>query len=108
MLRAEDPLDLLIERLRAVSPADRRAILSRLTASERRRVEGALDIPAPVMAPCYAADIMARIGANPTDTVMTPAARDVLLRVAGPVAPVGTPHRSPSLFARLGDALRRG
>lgn len=108
MLLAEDPLALLVERLRGLSPADRRAILSRLSASERRRVDAALHASAQAAAPSFAADIMARIAAAPTDTAMTPAARQVLLRVAGGAAPVETPHRSPSLFARLGNALRRG
>ncbi|MDZ7282801.1 hypothetical protein N4G62_12260 [Sphingomonas sanguinis] len=108
MLLAEDPLALLIERLRSLSPADRCAILSRLSAPERRRVDAALHAPARGTAPSFATDIMARITAAPTDTAMTASARQVLLRVAGGAVPVEAPRRSPSLFARLGDAFRRG
>jgi len=106
MLLAEDPLDLLLDRLRALSPGDRRAVLARLSPAERRRVEAALRAPAET-APTHAEDIAARIAAPAGDPAMTAAGREALARVAGRTvtSPVAGP--APSLFGRLGGAMGR-
>ncbi|WP_156347152.1 hypothetical protein [Sphingomonas sp. Leaf33] len=109
MLLAEDPFDLLIERLRELPPGDRRGVLARLSSTERRRVEAALLRPPLVVQPSFAADIAERIGAAATHPGMTAATREVLSRLVGNEAMVATPvaGTGPSLFGRLGDLLRR-
>lgn len=42
MLLAEDRIDLLVDRLRGMTPADRRAILARLAPGERKRMAALL------------------------------------------------------------------
>ncbi|MBD8679348.1 hypothetical protein [Sphingomonas sp. CFBP 13720] len=102
MSQADDPID----RLGALSPGDRRAVLARLAPTERRRVVAALDAADPDAASPFAADIAARIAA-PGDA-MTPAARAVLTRMAGQFAPPSPSQPGPSLFGRLRAALGGG
>ncbi len=102
MSRDDDPID----RLRTLSPGDRRAVLTRLTPAERRRVTAALDAADPGAASQFAPDIAARIS-TPGDA-MTPAGRAVLMRMAGQFAPPSPPQPGPSLFERLRAALGGG
>lgn len=93
MSPADDP----IVQLRALSPADRHAVLARLTPAERLRVAAV-----PVATP-FAADIAARL-ADPGEA-MTAAGRAALAKAAeGFVAPV-PPGPGPSLLARLRSAI---
>lgn len=110
MLRAEEPLIVLIDRLRAMSADDRAGVLARLTAAERRRVEVALGDGSETDHPAFAPDILARIAAPAADPSMTSATRAMLLQAAGAVATPKdiTPDRpaGPSLFERLANTMR--
>lgn len=79
MLLPEIGLDPLVEELRELARADRKAILARLTSAERRRVRMLLSrrpaAPAEPVSP-YAPDIATRIAA--ADERLTPAGRKVL------------------------------
>ncbi len=91
MSPADDP----IAQLRALSPADRRAVLARLTPAERLRVEAV-----PVATP-FAGDIAARL-AGPGEA-MTPAGRAALVKAAEAFAAPTPP--GPSLLGRLRAAI---
>ena len=93
MSPADDP----IAQLQALSPADRRAILARLTPAERLRVAAV-----PIATP-FAADIAARL-ANPGDA-MTAAGRSALATAAEAFAVPAPPGPGPSLFGRLRSAI---
>lgn len=113
MLSAEDPLDVLIDRLRRLPVGDRHAVLARLAVGERGRIEAALRAPYADAVPGFAPDISARITAPAKDGAMTSATREVLRRVAGrhvaatEAASASGPSPPPSLIERLGAVLRR-
>lgn len=106
MLLPEDPLDLLLDRLRALPGPDRHAVLARLDAGEHRRLDAALRTRAEPGS-AFTPDIAQRIAAPLDDTSMTPATRAVLARVAARTASVPDVQPAPSLLDRLGSALRR-
>lgn len=91
------PVDDPIARLRALSPADRRAVLARLTPAERLRVTAA-----PVATP-FAADIAKRL-ADPGEA-MTEAGHAALATAANAFAAPIQPGPGPSLIGRLRDAI---
>ena len=110
MLLPEGRLDILIEELRALSPADRKAVLARLGPAERRRVRKRLaTAPAEPVAPVspYSADIAARLQAS--DTGLTVAGRkalDAFLMPASTSAPRSEPRRGATLAQAMGGLLR--
>lgn len=93
MSPADDP----IAQLHALSPADRRAVLARLTPTERLRVEAV-----PVATP-FAADIAARL-ADPGEA-MTAAGRAALIKAAEAFAAPSPAGPGPSLLGRLRGAI---
>lgn len=93
MSPADDP----IARLRALPPADRRAVLARLTPAERLRVEAV-----PLATP-FAADIAARL-ADPGAS-MTAAGRAALAEAAAAFAAPIPAGPGPSLLGRLRAAI---
>ncbi|KQM23082.1 hypothetical protein ASE73_02345 [Sphingomonas sp. Leaf24] len=93
MSSADDP----IAQLRALPPADRRAVLARLTPAERRRVEAAPTTPP------FAADIAARL-ADPGEA-MTPAGRAALVKAGEAFAAPVVAGPGPSLLGRLRGAM---
>lgn len=93
MSPADDP----IARLRALPPADRRAVLARLTPAERLRVEAV-----PLATP-FAADIADRL-ADPGEA-MTAAGRVALAKAAEAFATPVLPGPGPSLLDRLRGAI---
>ncbi len=110
MLLPEARLDILIDALREMLAADRRAVLARLGAEERRRVRARLAALAsgPVEpASPYSADIAARLEAR--DTGLTVAGRralDAFLMPAGKGAARPEPGRGASLAQAMGGLLR--
>lgn len=93
MSPADDP----VAQLQALSPADRRAVLARLTPAERLRVAAT-----PIATP-FAADIAARI-ADPGQA-MTAAGRAALAQAAEAFATPVLPGPGPSLLGRLRSAI---
>lgn len=93
MSPADDP----IAQLRVLSPADRRAVLARLTPAERLRVE------AVAVATPFAADITARL-TDPGES-MTAAGRAALVEAAAAFAAPALPGPGPSLLGRLRLAI---
>jgi hypothetical protein len=91
------PVDDPIAQLRALSPADRRAVLARLTPAERLRVE-ALPVATP-----FAVDIAARL-ADPGEA-MTAAGRAALVQAVEAFAAPALPGPGPSLLSRLPGAI---
>lgn len=93
MSPADDP----IAQLRALPPADRRAVLARLTPAERLRVEAV-----PVATP-FAADIAARL--TDSGEATTSAGRAALAKAAEAFAAPILPGPGPSLLSRLRGAI---
>ncbi len=106
MLRADEPLELLVERLVALPAPDRRAVLTHLSPAERSRVTRMMDRPAVSAPPVYSADIQSRIEEPAQDGVITAATRAALSRMVAGNGRVAPPMRGPSLLARLAGALR--
>lgn len=109
MLLPEDGLDRLIEQLRGMTSADRKAILARLTTEEQRRIRARLGRraagPIEPVSP-YSPDIAARlVGA---DTGLTATGRQALERFVSPVrtAEPRQDTRGNSLAHALGGMLR--
>ena len=112
MLLPEAGLDLLLDQLKALPAADRKAVLARLTPVERRRIRvrltGRSAAPAAPESP-WSQDIAARIGgAEAADAPLTAAGRkalaDILDRGRG-----GQPaqsNRGASLVQTMGGLLR--
>lgn len=109
MLLPEDGLDRLVEQLRTMSVADRKAILARLGTAERRRVRARLaarpNVPAEPTSP-YSTDIAARIAA--ADSALTPSGRKALDAFLSPVSKSAPrqERRGPSLAQTMGGLLR--
>lgn len=94
-----------VARLRDLPAADRRAVLARLSADERRDVMRAMvRAPDEAVASPYAADIAARIAG--ADAAMTPAARTVLVQAVDDASAPVAVGAGPSLLTRLSDLLR--
>lgn len=109
MLLPEAGLDRLVEQLRSMPGADRKAILIRLSPEERKRVRTRLSrkpvAPADPVSP-YSADIAARIAA--TDAALTMTGRkalDAFLFPAGKQAP-RQDMRGNSLAQTMSGLLR--
>lgn len=105
----EASLDRLVEQLRSMPGADRKAILARLTPEERRRVRTHFArqpaMPAEPVS-LYSADIAARIAA--ADTALTATGRkalDAILFPAGKQAPRQDAYGN-SLAQAMGGLLR--
>lgn len=109
MLLPEDGLDRLVEQLRGLSGADRKAILARLKPGERQRVRARLDgrpvAPAEPVS-LYSPDIAARIAK--ADSALTPSGRKALDTFLFPGGKVSTPSqaRGASLAQTMGGLLR--
>lgn len=105
MLLAEDPLDMLVERLRGLKAGDRRAVLAHLSASERTRLAAIRGETASLKAPekPYSPDLAARIS-DPSHPALTPAARETLRRVILVIVPQPLP--SASLATVIAQRLR--
>ncbi len=97
---ADPSLAILVDRFRALPPAEQRQVLARLSPAECDRLDAALQ----GATPRFAADIAERMAAPPGDGRMTAAARDTLLTVAARTAPRPALHAEPaaSLFGRIG------
>lgn len=109
MLLPEDPLELLIEQLRRLPRRDRDAILSRLSAAERKQVLAQLRGSAAGNSSPWAPDIAARIAALETGTdpaEMTRPGCEALARAAGIVVPPAHGRGTASLLDSVGALLR--
>lgn len=109
MLLPEDGLDRLVEQLRTMPGADRKAILSRLGGEERRRIRARLSRrPEPTGEPSspYSPDIAGRIAAP--DNVLTPRGRRALEIFLNPAdrQSVRQESRGASLANAMGGLLR--
>ncbi len=102
---ADPSLAVLVDRFRALPPAEQRQVLARLSPAECDRLDAALQ----GATPRFAADIAERIAAPPGDGRMTAAARDALLTVAARSAPRPPLRAAPaaSLFERIGGWIGR-
>ncbi len=110
MLLPEARLDILIDELRGMSAGDRRAVLAKLGAEERRRVRARLAAsgsgPVEPVSP-YSADIAARLEARDAGfTVAGRRALDAFLMPAGKSAPRPEQGRGASLAQAMGGLLR--
>lgn len=103
MLLPEAPLETLIEQLATLPAGDRRAILARLSRSEREAVRRASGRPSRPVSP-FSADIAARIAAG-NEAPITTAARDALNDALGTM-PASQPA-SGSLLDVFGGLLAR-
>lgn len=105
MLLVEERLEALIEQLRALRKADRRAILRRLEAHERTRVEALLAGKAVPPMSRYSPALMERLheaqGKRASQRPLTPAATRALLQATGQGEGPG-----PSLANAIGDLLK--
>jgi hypothetical protein len=110
MLLAEPRLDTLIEQLRRLPGADRRAILALLSPHERERVRarlrGAVGAAARPVTP-FSADIAARIAAG-ADAPITGACRAALADALVAMGQGPSNERSGSLIEAVGGFLRAG
>lgn len=113
MLLPEARLDILIDQLRSMPAADRKAVLARLSPDERRRIRRRMaKRPVEPVEPAspYSADIAARLKAlDSADTPMTVAGRKALdgfLQPPGNSAPRAELGRGTSLAQAMGGLLR--
>lgn len=116
MLLPEDRLELLLDRLRAMSVRDQRAILRHLSAEERKLLARAQDRPVAAPAPTpseFSAQVAARVAQAhaPTGAAgLTAAATAALARLTPDHARAPRPQtpRGASLASSLGNLIRGG